>query len=94
MYDANWLFDEILKEILSEEYFGRLPKSGFIYEGVMSAHVNILEYDPLKAGSWIKIPEFLSKSRSIINPENTGDNQCFAFIAAALEGDEKPQGSI
>ena len=53
--------------------------SGWVIEEVLSYHINIVSYFPLKGKSYIKLPEELRNSRKgLINPQNR-DNECFRW---------------
>ena len=59
-------------------------KSGLILAEIYSFNLNIIRYNPVAGGGWIKLPKFLKNKTAIINIKNT-DNRCFGYaLAAAL----------
>jgi hypothetical protein len=55
--------------------------------------VNINKYNPLRASSYIKLPEVLANKKAIINVKNENDNKCFlwSILAALYPVCENPQ---
>jgi hypothetical protein len=59
---------------MTEEYTTR--GSNWIVDYLIKLEVNLIKYDPLRAGSYKPLPTWLSKKRAIQNIQNT-DDMCF-----------------
>ena len=66
---SNDLFILAIDEFIESE-------SGYKLEGFIGVVCNIDKYNPLKASSFIELPDFFKSKKCIINVKNT-DNQCF-----------------
>ena len=67
--------------------------SGWTIESVNNHYLNIVQYQPMKGSSYIKLPEELNNSKKgLINLQNN-DNQCFRWchIRYLNPQDKKPQ---
>ena len=51
--------------------------SGWTIQSIENHYINIVNYDPLKGSSYIKLPQEL-KNRGLINLKNE-DNECFRW---------------
>jgi len=65
---------QVIQEIKSNVEEAQLNGSGYQFVAIKSVYVNYVKYNPTKGASYIPLP-FLSKS--IINPKNEADNECF-----------------
>ena len=71
-------------EKAAEEILNRIAKwisrgSGWVIENILRFFINIVSYVPLKARSYLPLPEELRNSRKgLINIKNT-DNECFRW---------------
>ena len=66
--------------------------SGWTIESVNNHYLNIVQYQPMKGSSYIKLPEELNNSKKgLINLQNN-DNQCFRWchIRYLNPQDKKP----
>ena len=53
--------------------------SGWIFDSIISHHINIVKYQPIKGSSYIQLPvELRNSSKGLINLKNN-DNQCFRW---------------
>ena len=65
------------------EIFGNLiiyqkKGSGWYFKEIIRLEIHIVEYKPMRGGSYIPLPEFITKKKSIINIQNK-DNKCFLW---------------
>ena len=56
--------------------------SGWIFDELQWAHIEIAKYSPLSASGNVSIPEKLSKMRSVLNIKSS-DNKCFLYCLLA-----------
>ena len=67
------------EEILNKIAIWISEGSGWVIENIFSFYINIVSYVPLKARSYLPLPEELRNSRKgLINLKNT-DNECFRW---------------
>ena len=52
--------------------------SGWYFEEVSSLEIHIVDYKPIKGSSYIPLPDFIMKKKSITNIQNK-DNKCFLW---------------
>ena len=53
--------------------------SGWTIESIDNHHLNIVQFEPIKASSYIKLPtELRNNMKGLINPQNE-DNECFRW---------------
>ena len=52
--------------------------SGWTIQSIENHYINIVNYDPLKGSSYIKLPQELQNSKGLINMKNK-DNECFRW---------------
>jgi len=65
-----------IKELIEE---AQLNDSGYQFVKIKSVYVNYVKYNPTKGASYIPL---LFLSKSIINPKNENDNECFKWCLA------------
>ena len=69
---------EMIKEILGTIDIFHKNGSGWLFKEVIRLEIHTVEYRPMKGGSYIPLPEFITKKKSIINIQNK-DNKCFLW---------------
>lgn len=83
--DVSKLYDTKIVEVLKkniEEF--QETDSGWTLKQINFLTVHIHKYNPLRAGTYIELPKFLSKKRACVNIKND-DNYCFKWsIISAL----------
>ena len=65
-----------MKEILEKISIYQINGSGWYFKEVFSFEIHTVNYKPIKGSSYIPLPDFIMKKKSIINIENK-DNKCF-----------------
>ena len=68
----------MIKQILSNLSIYQKKDSGWYFKEVISLEIHIVEYKPMKGGSYIPLPNFIMRKKAIINMENE-DNKCFLW---------------
>ena len=76
--DVKVFLKEIIKEILDTLITYQKNGSGWYFKEVISLEIHIVEYKPMRGGSYIPLPEFIQKKSAIINIKNE-DEQCFLW---------------
>ena len=69
---------EMIIEILGNLNIYQMKGSGWYFKEVKRLEIHIVEYKPMRGGSYIPLPEFITKKKSIINIQNK-DNKCFLW---------------
>ena len=78
--DINEIYEEMINEIEEEiQKVENAVGSGWVFVEVESVVLHIDKWDPIKASSYIDLPEYLSKRGGIINMKNEEDNKCFLW---------------
>ena len=76
--DVKVFLKEMIMEILGNIIIYQKKGSGWYFNEVIRLEIHIVEYKPMKGGSYIPLPEFITKKKSIINIQNK-DNKCFLW---------------
>ena len=69
---------EMIIEILGNLIIYQKKGSGWYFKEVKRLEIHIVEYKPMRGGSYIPLPEFIMKKKSIINIQNK-DDKCFLW---------------
>ena len=86
-HTMNQFVDEVRGEIEAWSQRG----SGWVVDEILEVIINVTQYQPLKGGSYMELPEKLKNKKAILNIKNR-DNQCLRWaIRAALF---KPRGNM
>ena len=72
------ILKEMIKEILNNLSIYQKKGSGWYFKEVISLEIHIVEYKPMKGGSYIPLPNCIMRKKAIINMENE-DNKCFLW---------------
>ena len=72
------LLKEMINQILNNLSIYQKKGSGWYFKEVISLEIHIVEYKPMKGGSYIPLPNFILRKKAIINMENE-DNKCFLW---------------
>ena len=85
---------EMIKEILNNLSIYQKKGSGWYFKEVISLEIHIVEYKPMRGGSYISLPNFIMRKKAIINMENE-DDKCFLWsILRYLHPREKHSSGI
>ena len=77
--DIYEIYEEMINEIEEEiQKVENAQGSGWVFVEVENLTLHTVIWDPLKASSYIKLPEELKNKKAIINMENE-DNKCFMW---------------
>ena len=69
---------EMIIEILGNLIIYQKKGSGWYFKEVKRLEIHIVEYEPMKGGSYISLPEFIENKNAIINIKNQ-DDKCFLW---------------
>ena len=69
---------EMIIEILGNLIIYQKKGSGWYFKEVIRLEIHIVEYKPMKGGSYIPLPEIIKKKIAITNIKNEDDN-CFLW---------------
>ena len=69
---------EMIKEILGNIIIYQKKGSGWYFKEVIRLEIHIVDYKPMKGGSYIPLPEIIQKKNAIINIKNK-DDKCFLW---------------
>ena len=76
--DVEDILSKMIKEILEKISIFQRNGSGWYFKEVSSLEIHIVDYKPIKGSSYIPLPDFIMKKKSIINIQNK-DNKCFLW---------------
>ena len=76
--DVKAILSQMIKEILEKIYIYQRNGSGWYFKEVSSFEIHTVDYKPIKGSSYIPLPDFIMKKKSIINIQNK-DNKCFLW---------------
>ena len=76
--DVKVFLKEMIIEILGKLIIYQKKGSGWYFKEVKRLEIHIVEYKPMRGGSYIPLPEFITKKKSIINIQNK-ENKCFLW---------------
>ena len=76
--DVKALLSKMLKKILNEIGYYQVNGSGWYFKEVLSLEIHTVKYKPIKGSSYIPLPDFVMRKKSIINIQNK-DNKCFLW---------------
>ena len=80
--DLDELYDIATRECLEKMDRFQRKGSGWRFEEVVSIHINVDPFDPLRAGSYFPLPYKLANKKAIINVQNE-DNECFKWAVTS-----------
>lgn len=80
--DIASLYRTFAETLVSKCSEFELSESGWTIETVNHLEVNIMKYNPLRAGSYIPLPQHLANKKACVNINNT-DNHCFLWCIMA-----------
>ena len=94
------LTEQVLEELAKFQMNG--SGSGWTFHSVVALDIHTVGYKPLRGGTFVKLPEFLSRKEALVNMKfrnettTKEDNQCFKWcIAKALNPVEQTlEGSV
>ena len=94
--DIYEIYEEIINEIEEEiQKAENAQGSGWVFVEVENLTLHTVIWDPLKASSYIKLPEELKNKKAIINMKNNKDDKCFMWcVLRALNPKDKNAGRI
>ena len=76
--DLGELYDTSKGEILENISKYSSNGSNWKVSKILKMDINMINYSPLSASSWIELDKFLASKKAIINMQN-GDNECFKW---------------
>ena len=79
--DVKVILSQMIKEILEKirpKSMFQMYGSGWYFKEVSGLEIHIVDYKPIKGSSYIPLPDFILKKKSIINIQNK-DNKCFLW---------------
>ena len=69
---------EMIKEILNNLSIYQKNGSGWYFKEVIRLEIHIVEYKPLRGGSYVPLPEIIMRKKATINMHNK-DDKCFLW---------------
>ena len=80
--DLGELYDKMVEECLENMEKFQNKGSGWKFEEVVSMNINVDPFNPMRAGSYFKLPNKLAIKKAIINVQNE-DNECFKWAVTS-----------
>ena len=59
-----------------------MPESGFMLHQIMHLHINFHKLALTRGSSYIKLPEWIARKKTVINPKNNNE-KCFKWAVIA-----------
>ena len=92
--DLGELYDIAKERILENMVNFNSNGSNWKVSSILRMDINMINYNPLSASSWIELDKFLIKKKAIINMKNN-DNECFKWcVTRALNMKNKDNERI
>ena len=86
--EMDTIVQEIVSHMAQQVHNPRLRDSKFTFDRILFIDINIYRLNLTRGASYIKLPDWLSKKKAIINPKNL-DNKCFKWaVIAGLRWEE------
>ena len=76
--DVKLILSQMLKEIMVNLANYQRNGSGWYFKEVISFEIHTVDFKPVKGSSYIPLPDFLMRKKTIINMENK-DDKCFLW---------------
>ena len=76
--DKEQKYEEFMERIKGEIENWSLKGSGWEVERIETAYVNVAKYQPLRGGTYLRLPAKLANKKAIINVKNK-DNECLKW---------------
>ena len=87
--DLNNIVNEMFAHMKTQNENPALANSRFIFEEVLFMDINFHQLNLTGGNSYLSLPNWLSSQRTIINPKNDNDEECFKWaVIAALHHEE------
>ena len=68
----------LIEEVLEGMYTLQMCGSGWYFKELINLEIHIVEYKPMRGGTYIPLPDFMKKKNAIINIKNE-DDKCFLW---------------
>lgn len=81
--DLPSFYKEFCEKLISKCSEFEQSESGWAIESVNYLELNINKYNPLRAGTYIKLPNKIQNTKSCININNVNDKKCFLWSIIA-----------
>ena len=86
--EMDMIVQEMVSHMAQQVDNPRLRDSKFTFDRILYMDINIHRLNLTRGASYIKLPDWLSKKKAIINPKNL-DNKCFKWaVIAGLRWEE------
>ena len=76
--DVKIILKDMIYEILAALANYQKKGSGWYFKEIIKLEIHIVDYKPMKGGSYIPLPDFIKKKNAILNIENK-DDKCFLW---------------
>ena len=76
--DVKIILKDMIEDILAALSNYQKNGSGWYFKEIIKLEIHIVDYKPMKGGSYFPLPEFIKKKNAIINIENK-DDKCFLW---------------
>ena len=76
--DVKLILKDMIIEVLANFIKYQENDSGWYFNEIVKLEIHIVDYKPMKGGSYISLPNFIKKKNTIINIQNK-DDKCFLW---------------
>jgi len=78
----NHIINQFVDEVRGEIEAWSERGSGWVVDEISEAIINVAQYQPIKGGSYMPLPEKLKNKKAILNIQNR-DNMCLRWALRA-----------
>ena len=87
--DLNEIIDEMLAHMNTQIENPALTNSRFVFDEVLFLDVSFYQLNLTRGSSYIPLPGWIVSNKTVINPKNENDKECFKWaVTAALHHKE------
>lgn len=87
------VLNDVTNELLNKIAEWILQGSGWVIESISLHRITIIRYKPLRASSYLPLPDIIKNRKGLIKVKNENDNECFRWfhLAYMFPAQEKTQ---
>jgi hypothetical protein len=81
--DTSEVYNTMSGKILERKAALNARGSNWIFRSVVRMDISIDKFQPWGGSSWIDLPAWVKATKSVVNPQNKEDNECFKWAITA-----------
>ena len=76
--DVKKLLSEVIHSIIEKITIYQQNGSGWYFKEIVHLEIHTVDYNPMRGSSYIRLPDWITKKKAILNIKNK-DNKCFLW---------------